>query len=388
MHAKTTLDKETDARFWAQTGYKPGQRLDPHDPNDRRMATVWLDVRHKVEAEDAAGALRITYDHPDVQGGISDAEVASAAAAAHLESATGSDPAAEDHARAATDAVRAAAEGAARAAAVQPATVSPHVAEDAAAHVASEVGAPPPDPIMLSLPDDHPVRTSPAAAPSAHLDELRAAAHGMAGGAPPRPRSQTVSDQLAAAQAVASPRVAVAAHEDERARPQGRSGTEVPRTIDQIRRNARAIAEGVGTQHLGVVFGAQWDGVGFKTVDEAADWYGALTDHPEEFRYVARFDRSSSAWPAPVDELFGAGRTIQVSERAPGGPSPAPVKESPWPKVAIVVGSLAAVGAVLAIASDASRRRQPSTRVTFVNPRPPSGTPRFVLAGASRGGRR
>jgi hypothetical protein len=471
VHAKTTLDRETDARFWAQTGYKPGRRLDPSDPTDRHMVKVWLDVRRKVEAEDAAGALRITYDHPEVQGGISDAEVASAAAAAHLEAAASSDPAAEDHARAATDATRAAAAGAARAAAAQPATVSPHVAEDAAAGVASEIGLPPPEPITPSLPVDHPVWTSPSAAPSpvptsiqvtvlagdrvqvdgtdtdlytlsqrAHavqrafldirpeareawamrvVEQLKAtgvdvqfgkfdaeghgeAGHGMANGAPTRPRSATVPDQFAAAQAIASPRVAIAAHEEERARPGGRSGTEVPKTIDQIRRNARAIAEGVGTQHLGVLLGASgWDGVKFRSVDEAADWYGALTDHPEGFRYIARFDRTSPAWPGPVDELFGSGKVIRVSEHAPG-PGPAteytpelapepmrPASEKPWPKVAIVVGGLAAIGAVIAIASNASRR-QPSTRVTFVNPRPPSGTPRFVLAsaGTGRGGRR
>lgn len=387
MTAKTTLDKETDARFWAQTGYKPGQRLDPHDPTDRHMAKVWLDVRRKVAAEDAAGTLRITYDHPDVRGGISDAEVASAAAAAHLEAAAGpdpttTDPATSDHTRAAADAVRAAAEGAARAAAAQPATVSPHVAEDAAASVASELGISTIDLATSWLPIGHPVRTSPSAAPSAHLDELGAAAHGMAGGAPPRPRSPTVSDQLAAAQAVASPRVAVAAHEDERARPSGRSGTQEPRTIDQIRRSAREIAQSVGAQHLGVVFGVSgWDGVPFRSVDEAADWYGALTDHPEEFRYVARFDQGSPAWPAPADELFGGGRAIHVSERAPDRPR---LAESPWPKVAIVLGGLAAVGAVAVIASDAARRRQPSTRVTVVSPRPLSGTPRFVISGGRR----
>ena len=46
---------ETDAQFWAQTHYKPGQKLDPHDPTDRKMISVWIDLYRRVRE---AAALR------------------------------------------------------------------------------------------------------------------------------------------------------------------------------------------------------------------------------------------------------------------------------------------------------------------------------------------
>lgn len=393
-HAKNTLDREADARFWAQTGYKVGQKLDPTDPNDRHMVQVWIDVRRKVEAEDAAGRLRTTYDHPDVHGGLSDAETASAAAAAHLEAAASeADPeVARGHTEAAAQAATAASEGAARAAAAQPATVSPSVAERAAARVASEVGIPH-DPITASLPTDHPALASPSAAPSAQEFYLDAAAE-LALGGPPRPRIGTLDEHLAAAQAVAALRNAVDAHAVAHVRPGGRLGTREPGTIDQIRRTAREIANTVKTPFLGVTLGnAGWDGVGFASATEAADWYGQVTDHPEDFRYVARFDRNDAAWPAPADELFGTGTTIRVSETPPAIPPtiPAPASEAPkrsgWATLAMVAGGIAAVGAAVVLASDAARRRRPSSmRVTVVDPRPRSGTPRFVAS--LPGGRR
>lgn len=42
------LNQETDLLFWSETRYKPGQRLDPHDPADARMIPVWLRTRAHV----------------------------------------------------------------------------------------------------------------------------------------------------------------------------------------------------------------------------------------------------------------------------------------------------------------------------------------------------
>jgi hypothetical protein len=51
---------EVDRRFWQQTGYKVGQRLDPNLPEDRPFVQIWLRIRDQVrterEAENAARA--------------------------------------------------------------------------------------------------------------------------------------------------------------------------------------------------------------------------------------------------------------------------------------------------------------------------------------------
>ena len=49
--SRDILNKETNARFWAQTGYKPGQRLDPNNPLDKAKMPVWMDIFRKVNAE-------------------------------------------------------------------------------------------------------------------------------------------------------------------------------------------------------------------------------------------------------------------------------------------------------------------------------------------------
>lgn len=55
------LAQETNVRFWHQTGYKPLQALDPTNPTDRKMASVWMDIWARVNAEDAAGVLVLTH---------------------------------------------------------------------------------------------------------------------------------------------------------------------------------------------------------------------------------------------------------------------------------------------------------------------------------------
>lgn len=46
------INEETDRRFWANTGYKPGQKLGS-SPKDREMAEVWRGTRNAVLTEDS-----------------------------------------------------------------------------------------------------------------------------------------------------------------------------------------------------------------------------------------------------------------------------------------------------------------------------------------------
>ena len=82
--AASMIDKETDARFWAQTGYKVGQKLDTANPTDRAMAKIWADIWNKVKAEDAAGRLVLTFNHPAVEHHLDNAAAAHDAATASL----------------------------------------------------------------------------------------------------------------------------------------------------------------------------------------------------------------------------------------------------------------------------------------------------------------
>lgn len=45
------INRRTNERFWQQTGYKPGERLDPRDPQDARMIPVWVKTRYEVALE-------------------------------------------------------------------------------------------------------------------------------------------------------------------------------------------------------------------------------------------------------------------------------------------------------------------------------------------------
>lgn len=137
---------ETDARFWAQTGYKPGKKLNPaHDATDAKMARVWLDVQRKVAAQAKAGTLVLTYDHPIVSSALDRAEIAHDVTVAQLAAAAAA-PTAEirdvhlDDARAA-DAARQ--QAAAQASAIQPPTASPVIASIAAAEVVDSPSPPP-----------------------------------------------------------------------------------------------------------------------------------------------------------------------------------------------------------------------------------------------------
>jgi hypothetical protein len=70
-HAK--LDHETDARFWAITGYQPGKKLDPSNAHDVLMIPVWKAIYDEMLYQYTAGVLQWTYDHPAIAKAIDDA---------------------------------------------------------------------------------------------------------------------------------------------------------------------------------------------------------------------------------------------------------------------------------------------------------------------------
>jgi len=138
-----TLIQETDARFWAQTGYKPNQKLDPSIPTDKAMEPVWRDIYHKVKSEADAGKLVTTFDHPAVKHDLADAAVAHQAASAHADAAAASHDAATagTHVAAAATAHQISKQKSLEAARKQPPTVAPALVKATAKEVAKN---PPP----------------------------------------------------------------------------------------------------------------------------------------------------------------------------------------------------------------------------------------------------
>ena len=141
--SRNILNQETNARFWAQSGYKVGQRLDPKNPLDKAKMPVWMDIFRKVSAEADAGTLVTTYDRVEVAQPLADAEIASAVAAMHVDEAAKSpDPTtAQQHASAAATATQVVAQKLIEAASNQRPTVSPKLEQDAAREAAK---TPPP----------------------------------------------------------------------------------------------------------------------------------------------------------------------------------------------------------------------------------------------------
>ena len=139
------LNKETDARFWLQTGHNPGEKLDPNNPTDKAFEATWRDVYRKVKAEADANKLRTTYDHPEVVQAISDAAVAHKAAGVHATIAANAPDAAtaQDNIAAATTARQIVTLKAREGASKQPPTVSPQLVQDASKEIAKN--PPPPE---------------------------------------------------------------------------------------------------------------------------------------------------------------------------------------------------------------------------------------------------
>jgi hypothetical protein len=55
--APATLYHETDLRFWKQTNYKVGQKLDINNASDKPYIPVWNKIYQQVTSEDKAGKL-------------------------------------------------------------------------------------------------------------------------------------------------------------------------------------------------------------------------------------------------------------------------------------------------------------------------------------------
>jgi hypothetical protein len=138
------LYNETDARFWAQSGYKPGQKLDKKDPRDAAMMSLWNQIFAEVKKQNDGGMLQLTYNSPIVQQHIGDAKAATEDTIRHLEQAASANSPAqkEQHVQAATQAAAKSQQASAAAAAHQPATASPKIAAEAASivHTISGLG--------------------------------------------------------------------------------------------------------------------------------------------------------------------------------------------------------------------------------------------------------
>lgn len=170
------LYAETDARFWAQTGYKVGQKLDPNVPADRPWVAVWQTIYGKVLAEYKAHGFAVpTHKLPAVTQPLAAAASAQAQSDAHVHAAaTAPDAAtAAAHAQAADAAHAQASQHAAQAAKAQPVSVHP-------AHV------------------QHASDATLAAAPTAAVDAIsggRLPVAGPDGAHPPSPPARPLSDE-------------------------------------------------------------------------------------------------------------------------------------------------------------------------------------------------
>ena len=361
--ARSTLDRETDARFWAQTGYKVGRRLDPADPADQQMVPVWLDVHGKVADEDARGELHLTYNHPAVESALSDAEIASHAQAGHLAAAAVTEDPTQvwDHLHAATQAGEVHADATRRAADVQPPTVSPFLADLVAAWAAARSGQPH-DPIDRRLPADHPARTAegpggvdhptpvpPWASPPPSPTDAPPGSTAQVPAPPPvttpvSPAHQAAQDHLALEQARAAPDHAAQVHHRARrhhrhhrrgaaAGPPGHAGRTVPpQAVSRVREAAAGIAARHPGTYVGTVYAqGSWQVQAAGSRPELDGWYTQVSDHPDQFLYAAAWDRGSPQWPAPVGEVFGSSRGVlaEVGQGTQGDRDPATAGPAP-----------------------------------------------------------
>lgn len=211
--SKDVLNKETDARFWAQSGYKVGQKLNPSNPADRAMMKLWLDIFHKVEAEDETGHLVTTWDHPEVANYLQEATAARQVAEDHLEQAAAApDPWEQTrHAETAANANAVSQKAAKEAAKYQPPTASPHVAQTAANDAHAATNKPPPG--VKVFPKGHPIHWRPSAQPSNQAFNTPNAPDTISSTHP-----TNAADELALGNAASAPQRTADLHEDEASR--------------------------------------------------------------------------------------------------------------------------------------------------------------------------
>ncbi len=318
------LAKETDARFWAQTHYKPGQKLDPSDPSDARMIPVWNDIFQKVSAEDARGALVITYNHPVVAQNLADAQVADQVTAVHLDAAAGSpDPAAmQQNVGAAANAADVSAQKTREAAQLQPPTVDPQLAHGAG------------DDRALLVRETY-VRFWAAThyKPGKRLDRrdpqdaqmipvwasfFEQVQREHAVGVPPAGR-----DQLAQEQARWAGRRAEEVHRHHRRNRHKMRSAVHPKSVQDYRAGAAQLAHQANAPYVLVVLGPDGkpDQRTFGSRAELDAEYAKLSDQHDQYRYVAAFDLAASPG-VPVHDSVGVPAAEHADVPPPGPPGP------------------------------------------------------------------
>jgi hypothetical protein len=331
---RSLLDKETDARFWSQTHFKPGQKLDPKDPQDAKMIPVWLDIYRKVKLEDDAGRLVLTYNHPVVAQNLADARVADQAAAAHLDTAVVQPQAAPQNIAAAATAAQVSAQKTREAARLQPPSVSPNLAHDAArqsdersliiretnarfwAQTHHKPGQPldprdPQDARMLPL-----WRSIFAQVQYKHLSRETAR------------KPLTGRDQLAQEQAKGAGRRAAEVHHHHRKHRRSVRSAVHPRSVQDYRTNAAGLARAAGAPF--VIVGQGPDGTPvrrtFGSRAELDAEYGKLSEQHDQYKYVAAFDLAADP-NAPVHDSVGV-PAAEHAEVPPEVTAPAPSASS------------------------------------------------------------
>lgn len=141
---RAAMYREADARFWAQTGYKVGKKLDPADPADAQMMSAWRQA-YAVVADEVRrhGWFTPTHRSEAVTSPLAQAAHASSRANEHARAAadataTGAAVDREHHLAAAQLAHEESHAHSTRAAAAQPPSVDPATAHAAAERAQAE----------------------------------------------------------------------------------------------------------------------------------------------------------------------------------------------------------------------------------------------------------
>jgi hypothetical protein len=362
------LDKETNARFWAQTNFKPGQKLDPKNPTDAAMMPVWKDIFAKVKREDDDGKLVLTYNHPVVATNLADAHVADQAAAMHVDAAAAAPnpQAAQQNVAAAAIAAQIAAQKTRDAARLQPPTVSPQLAHESAQR------ARPPGTSARSIQAEtdarfwakthykpgqrlNPRDPKDAAMIPVWMDIYAKVSQEAA-------QRSSGRDHLAHEQARTSGHRAAGVHHDARHRPPVRSATS-PHKVKDHRERATRLAHESGADNVLVVEkpDGTMDHRTFATRAELDAEYAKLSEHHDQYKYMAEFALGENP-NAPVVDSVG----IPAAEHADVPPAPDPSTEMvapvpapegkpleeppPEEKPAWSIGKIVAVGLAVAAA--------------------------------------
>jgi hypothetical protein len=363
---RSILQRETDARWWA-LGYKPGQKLDPNDPQDAKMIPAWNDIYAKVQAEDAAGKLVLTYNNPVVAQKISDAQAADQAAAAHLDTAAANPQAAPEHISLAAIAAQVSAQSTREAAQLQPPSVSPKIAHQAARQS---------DPRALLIQATYRAFWQQTHfRPGHQLDprdpqdarmipiwlqiyaQLEHAHHAVA---PPTGRAQIAQEQ-----AKSAGHRAEEVHRHHRQRRQPVRSTMKPGTVQDFRGQAAQAAHQAGAPFVLTFLHPDGtpDQQTFASRAELDAAYARLADQHDQYKYVAAFDLKADP-SAPIHDSVGipaaehveTGAADAGSELSPTPDATPPPEQKPSLGKIILIGTAAVVGAGLVMYSVASRK--------------------------------